>query len=91
MKICKILPDCGDCIVPADYADYAMGGYDTCEYCVKDHREYEILGICAVGFFRKPMAFLVNPSSKDLMQVRADLIYDIKNVEENYFDKNEEE
>lgn len=88
MKICKVLPDCGNCIVPADYV---MGGHDACEYCTKDLREYEILGICAVGFFRKPTAFLVNPSSKDLMQVRADLIYDIKNVEENYFDKNEEE
>ena len=88
MKICKVLPDCGNCIVSADYA---IGRYDACEYCIKDLREYEILGICAVGFFRKPMAFLVNPSSKDLMQVRADLIYGIKNVEENYFDKNEEE
>lgn len=88
MKICKILPDCGDCIVPADYV---MDGHDVCKYCTKDLREYEILGICAVGFFRKPVAFLVNPSNKELMQVRVDLIYDIKNVEENYFDKNKEE
>lgn len=88
MKICKILPDCGECIVPADYV---MDGHDVCEYCIKDLREYEILRICAVGFFRKPVAFLVNPSNKELMQVRVDLIYDIKNVEENYFDKNKEE
>ena len=88
MKICKVLPDCGDCIVPADYV---MGGHDACEYCVKDLREYEILGICPVGFFRKPMAFLVNPSSGDLEQVPVNLIYDIKNVEDNYFNKNGEE
>ena len=91
MKICKVLPDCGNCIVPADYVDYAMGGHDVCEYCTKDLREYEILGICAVGFFRKPVAYLVNPSNKELMQVRVDLIYDIKTVEESYFNKNEEE
>lgn len=47
--------------------------------------------ICTVGLFRKTMAFLVNRNSKDLMQVRADLIYDIKNVEDNYFDKNRTE
>lgn len=88
MKICKILPDCGDCIVPADYV---MDRHDVCEYCTKDLREYKILGLYAVGFFRKPVAFLVNPSNKELMQVHVDLIYDIKNVEENYFDKNEEE
>lgn len=88
MKICKVLPDCGNCIVPADYV---MGGYDACEYCVKDLRECELLGICTVGFFRKPMAFLVNPSSGDLEQVPVDLIYDIKNVEDNYFNKNGEE
>ena len=88
MKICKLLSDCGNCIVPADYV---MDGHDACEYCTKDLREYEILGICVVGFFRKPMVFLVNPSSKDLMQVPVDLIYDIKTVDENYFNKNEEE
>lgn len=88
MKICKILPDCGDCIVPADYVMYVP---DACKYCTKDLREYEILGICTVGFFRKPVAFLVNPSSKDLEQVPVDLIYDIKNVEDNYFNKNGEE
>lgn len=80
MKICKIRPDCEDCIVS-----------DNCEYCINDLREYEILGICTVGLSRKPMAFLVNRNNKDLMQVRADLIYDIKNVEENYFDKNRTE
>lgn len=90
MKICKVLPDCDNCIVSAD-RDYDMFTYDTCKYCKRDLREYELLGICTVGFFRKPMAFLVNPSNKELMQVRVDLIYDIKNVEENYFDKNEEE
>ena len=83
MKICKIRPDCEDCIV--------RDVHDDCEYCINDSREYEILGICTVGLSRKPMAFLVNPNSKDLMQVRADLIYDIKNVEENYFDKNRTE
>lgn len=88
MKICKVLPDCVNCIVPADYVS---GGHDLCEYCTKDLREYELLGICSIGFFRKPTAFLVNPSSGDLTQVRADLIYDITNVEDNYFNKNEEE
>ena len=88
MKICKIRPDCEDCIV-AD--NYVRDAYDVCEYCINDLREYEILGICTVGLFRKPMAFLVNRNNKDLMQVRADLIYDIKNVEENYFDKNRTE
>lgn len=82
MKICKIRPDCEDCIVADDV---------FCEHCINDLREYEILGICTVGLFRKPMAFLVNRNNKDLMQVRADLIYDIKNVEENYFDKNRTE
>lgn len=81
MKICKIRPDCDDCIVSDD----------VCEHCINDLREYEILGICTVGLSRKPMAFLVNRNNKDLMQVRADLIYDIKNVEENYFDKNRTE
>lgn len=83
MKICKIRPDCEDCIV--------RDVYDDCEYCINDLREYEILGICTVGLFRKPMALLVNRNNKDLMQVPADLIYDIKNVEENYFDKNRTE
>lgn len=90
MKICKVLPDCDNCIASADRC-YDMFAHETCSFCVRDLREYEILGICAVGFFRKPMAFLVNPSSKDLMQVRADLIYDIKTVEDNYFNKNKEE
>lgn len=88
MKICKVLPDCDNCIVPADYVP---GGHDVCEYCTKDLREYELLGICSIGFFRKPMAFLVNPISGDLNQLPIDLIYDIKNVEENYFNKNKEE
>lgn len=56
MKICKIRPDCEDCIVS-----------DNCEYCINDLREYEILGICTVGLSRKPMAFLVNRNNKDLM------------------------
>lgn len=90
MKICKVLPDCDNCIVFTDEC-YDMFTYDTCKYCKRDLREYELLGICSIGFFRKPMAFLVNPSSGDLTQVRADLIYDIKNVEDNYFNKNEEE
>lgn len=90
MKICKVLPDCDNCIVSADGC-YDMFAHETCSFCVRDLREYELLRICTVGFFRKPMAFLVNPSSGDLEQVRVDLIYDIKTVEENYFDKNKEE
>lgn len=89
MKICKIRPDCENCIVFD--TDYVMDTYDVCKQCENDRREYEILGICTVGLSRKPMAFLVNRNNKDLMQVRADLIYDIKNVEENYFDKNRTE
>lgn len=89
MKICKVLPDCDNCI-PADVR-LDMFTYETCKYCERDLREYELLGICTVGFFRKPMAFLVDPSSGDLNQVPVDLIYDIKNVEDNYFNKNEEE
>lgn len=90
MKICKVLPDCDNCIVSAD-SEYDMFTYETCKYCKHDLREYELLGICSIGFFQKPMAFLANPSSGDLTQVRADLIYDITNVEDNYFNKNEEE
>ena len=90
MKICKVLPDCENCIVYAD-KDHGVFLHDTCKYCQRDLREYEILGVCSVGFFRKPMAFLVNPSSGDLEKVPVDLIYDIKNVENNYFNKNEEE
>lgn len=86
MKICKIRPDCWNCIVSDDYGQDV---HDICEHCING--EYEILGICTVGLFRKTMAFLVNRNSKDLMQVRADLIYDIKNVEDNYFDKNRTE
>ena len=89
MKICKIRPDCEDCFVYV--TDYVTDAYDVCKTCTNDRREYEFLGICEVGLFRKPMAFLVNPTGKDLMQVRADLIYDIKNVEDNYFDKNRTE
>lgn len=90
MRICKVLPDCIDCIVPVS-ADYDICAYATCKYCKRNLREYELLGICSTGFFRKPMAFLVNPASGDLEQVPVDLIYDIKNVEDNYFNKNEEE
>lgn len=88
MKICKIRPDCWNCIVSDDYGQDV---HDICEHCINDRREYEILGICTVGLFRKTMAILVNRNSKDLMQIRADLIYDIKNVEDNYFDKNRTE
>lgn len=87
MKICKILPNCRKC-------EEAFAPWEEslpCHMCAEQNAEYELLAVGGGSFLEPAWAIVVREGKGDPLKVRLDQVYQIKNVDDRYFEKSEED